>query len=93
MTFSKNVPRASGGLPVPLGVSRVPSWGPWGHTVSMGGRPPSWGPWGPMGPMWALWGPKGPKRARGAPPGAQGHPQKHGEPPEAPGAFLEKVTF
>ena len=50
-------PCASGGVPVPLGVPPVPSWGPWGPIGPMGGAPPSWGPWGPIGPYGALWGP------------------------------------
>ena len=34
-------PCGSGGVPVPLGVPPVPSWGPWGPIGPMGGAPPS----------------------------------------------------
>ena len=52
---SGEAPRASGGVPVPLGVPPVPSWGPWGPIGPMGGAPPLMGPYGALcGPMWAL---------------------------------------
>ena len=34
-------PCGSGGVPMPLGVPPVPSWGPWGPIGLMGGAPPS----------------------------------------------------
>ena len=60
------------------------------HRAHIG---PHMGPWAPKGTMppggffWALWGPKGPTRGTG---GLRGSPRS---PPEAPGAFLEKLGF
>ena len=42
-----------------------------------------------MGPMV----PQRPKRARGAPPEAQGHPQRHGDTPRGPGDVSGKTHF
>ena len=62
MTFSKNVPRASGGgspwlwgCPRASGGAPRALLGPLGTHRAHGGRPPSWGPWGPIWAHVMLW--------------------------------------